>query len=178
MRERVIARRYARALFGLTPESGRTAEVVAATAAFARLFETETDLRRLLLHPGVAGDVKTALVGRLVADETAREFLTVMMAKHRLVLLPLVAAELGRMYREAEGVVEAEVATAVPLDGEMEGALRGALERLTGKRVELTRRLEPALIGGVRLRVGDRVVDGTVAGYLREIREAMGGVSA
>ena len=178
MRERVIARRYARALFGLTREGARTAEAVAATEGFARLFETEADLRRLLLHPGVAADVKTALVGRLVADETARDFLNVMLAKHRLALLPLVAAELGRLYREAEGIVEAEVATAVPLDAEMEGALRGAVERLTGKRVELTRRLEPALIGGVRLQVGDRVVDGTVAGYLREIREAMGGVSA
>jgi F-type H+-transporting ATPase subunit delta len=76
---------------------------------------------------------------------------------------------------EARGLAEAWVETAIPLTSDQEQRLRAALERMTGKMVEMHMRMEPEVLAGVRVRIGDHLIDGSAAGRLQAMRSATQG---
>jgi F-type H+-transporting ATPase subunit delta len=171
--ELVIAKRYARALYKVA--AGRDAEELALVAlgAFADAFREHEELRRFLLHPAVPREAKEQLVAKLVDDELTRDFLTLLIKKDRLELVPVMDREFDALYRRYAGVLAAELTTAEPVDDKFREELKGVLRGLTGKRVELTAHVDEKVIGGARLVVGDRVIDGTLAKRLESIKAAM-----
>jgi F-type H+-transporting ATPase subunit delta len=175
MLERVVARRYARAFYAVAYAENRVGEVLGALGDFGRVFAERSDLRELLLHPAVPLAAKESLVSRFAADAGAREFLRLLMVKGRLELAPMVADEFARLYRRDAGILAAEVTTATPLPDEVAADIKRVVEVLSGKRVELTSRVDETVVGGVRLTLGDHVIDGTLAARLGEIKAAMAG---
>lgn len=77
------------------------------------------------------------------------------------------------MADDAAGVVKAEASTVVPLTPVQRSRLTGALSRITGRRVVLAERVEPEVLAGVRVQVGDRLIDGSAAGRLERMREEL-----
>lgn len=177
MDERVIARRYARAFYKHSYAGDVLATALPALGEFARLFATQEDLRSYLLHPGISPDAKGSLLARLVGEGLALEFLQLLLAKERLALLPTIAEEAWKYYRRDAGIVTAELTTAGPVGDDFPRALTATLEKMTGKKVELTARVDPSVLGGVRLVIGDYVIDDTLAARLKGIRDAMAGVA-
>lgn len=175
MRDWVIARRYARAVYKLSHARGVVEDVLAELGAFTALFRENEGLRRLLVHPGIPAAEKQDVVAEIVADETVRDFLRFLMERERLALLPAMFVEFRKEYRRDEGIVAAQVTSAVPVPEDIRERLAAAVERMTGKRVELETVLDEGVIGGMSLRIGDHVIDATLATRLGEMRDAMAG---
>ena len=178
MRDSIIARRYARAFYKLSFAQGRVAEVLEYLAAFVELFVERAELKELLAHPAVPEEAKVKLVEELVADELTGDFVKFLIEKGRLILLPAIYEDFLRAYRRDAGVIAVEVTTALPLTEGLRERLKTALARLTGKRVEIETVVDEAVVGGLRLTIGDHVFDGTLASRLEDIRETMAGATA
>ena len=93
-----------------------------------------------------------------------------MVRRGRFEQLPAVIREFMRLYRLREGIVEAAVTSATELDTVEIAALQARLVALTGKHIELEQRVDPELLGGLQVRVGDQLIDGSVRGRLERLR--------
>ena len=92
--------------------------------------------------------------------------------KRRELLLDAIIAEFNDLLDTEVGRVQATVLTAYPLDAELADSLRAAIERQTQRQVVLHQRIDPSLIGGIRVSIGDLVVDGTLRRALADMRQA------
>ena len=173
----VIARRYATALLELGTESGQLDALVDELSRAAQAFETSAELRTVLGDPLLTPQVKKGLLveiaEKLGLGQHAKNTLEILLDRRRVVALPAIAQRLREMADEKRGIVRAEVFTAMPLPEEYFALLQQQLERVTGRRIALDRKLDPSLIGGVVARVGDTVYDGSLLARLRQMKESM-----
>lgn len=172
-----VARRYGRALFdvGLKESALETAE--RDLAAFVRLLQDHDMLARVLANPVVPVDRKQAVIGELAARSgfcrPVTRLLAMLAERHRLLLLPAILDEYRRRLREHEAVVEAEVTSAVPLPAGRLEAIARAFGQVTGQRVTVRPRVDPTLIGGVAVRIGSVIYDGSVKRQLERLHEQL-----
>lgn len=171
--DRVLAWRYGRALFLAAVGAGEDGRVLADLQAAQG---TILDRLPLLRHPRIpAADKKRRLEESLGgrASRLTLDFLKLLIHKKRFELLPLVTANLGRLIAEKGNLVRAQVRTARPLPAPAQEALRAKLKDFAGKNVELEIKEDPELIGGLVVRLGDWVLDSSLRGQLRRMREAI-----
>jgi F-type H+-transporting ATPase subunit delta len=171
-----VARRYARALFELAEEKGLMDQVdqelnmvVATIAANAPLQAAMADV---LLQPAV----KRNLIEKLFASEVSelvRNFLYLVVRKRREAHLEAIYQAYLDLANEARGVVEVEVRTAVPLGNETAARLESALISKLGKQIKFKTQVAPELMGGLVVRVGDELLDGSVATRLKRLHDRM-----
>lgn len=173
----VIARRYATALLELGTESGQLEQLVEQLSSAAQAYETSPELRAAMADPLVAVAAKKAILAevaqRLNVGPVATNALNLLLDRRRLAALPAIAGRLRELADAKRGVVRAEVFTAMPLPEEYFSQLQQQLERVTGRRIALDRKLDPTLICGVVARVGDTVYDGSLIARLRQMKESM-----
>lgn len=177
MKDRKLATRYARALLSLLPR----AEAEAADGFLAAVREAmaeSAETRRLLLDPGVPRATRKAMLQSLSVrygmPVQVANFLAMLVDQNRTRVLPSIAEVFHEEREKAMGIVAAKITTAVPLDGRMLEQARRTLEQVTGRRVELTHSVEPALIGGAVTRVGSMVYDGSLRTQLDKLKGRMG----
>jgi F-type H+-transporting ATPase subunit delta len=169
---RSTARRYAEAALALAERDGSLGDWVAALeTASARLGDAQ--VMRVLADPAVPFDdrrrVGEAILGGAVTG-APRNLVLLLVRRGRIELLPTVAAELRRIWEQREGIVRAVVTSAAPLSQAERDAVRDRLATLTGDRVEMELQVDPALLGGIQVRIGDRLIDGSVRGRLEQLR--------
>jgi F-type H+-transporting ATPase subunit delta len=171
----VADRVYARALFEAAAEHGRLervrgelAQVVAATAEVPAL-------RELLRNPQLDPRARAAVLQDLLAegDELLRNFLLLLADKGRSGRLEEIAREFERLVAEEEGLIRAELTTAVELSDDEERQLLKQIEAATGRKVDATRSVDPGLIGGIVLQVGSHRLDASVRGRLERLRREL-----
>jgi F-type H+-transporting ATPase subunit delta len=134
---------------------------------------TGEEAMRLLSNPSVSAAARVEVLERILGDDVSgaqRNLLALMIRRGRFEQLPAVIREFGRLYRQREGIVEATVTAASALDAAELESLQARLESLTGARVELEQAVDPAVLGGVVVRVGDQLIDGSVRGRLERLR--------
>jgi len=176
MSEPALARRYARALKDAADARGLLAPVGEDLQALLALLAAEPALDRLLRAPQIAREEKRALLRRVLGrrmQPLVIGLLLLLLEKRRFAELPAIAAGYRELWEERQGILRAEVTTSAPLPGDLRGRLLAALETRTGKRILIQERVDPALIGGAVVRIGDRVLDGSVARRLQEMRRAL-----
>jgi F-type H+-transporting ATPase subunit delta len=171
----VAERMYARALFQAAREEGRLAPVREELGDFVQAVRDVSELRGLLVNPEVDSRLKADALSELLggADELVRNFLLLLAEKGRIGQLEEIAREFERLVAAEEGRLEVELTTAVELSDEEAGRLVGQIERSSGQTVVATRRVDPALIGGLILQVGTRRVDASVRGRLERLRHQL-----
>lgn len=169
---RSTARRYAEAAFEIAErDDSMEAWVAALAVAEERLVDPE--VTRLLSNPSVPAASRVEVLERILGDDVTgaqHNLLALMVRRGRFEQLPAVIREFRRLYRLREGIVEATVTSAATLDDAEIAALQTRLEAMTGKRIELSQAVDPELLGGVQVRVGDQLIDGSVAGRLERLR--------
>lgn len=168
---------YAEAVVALATAEGALDTVEDELLQIARAVDENEALREKLvdIHLPVANRLKFVEAEALAAASPAtRSAVAMVIAAGRAGDLADIATEVSRRAAEARERELAEVAVAVPLDDATREQLRAALERATGKKLELKVFVDPDVVGGVRARIGDTVIDGSLAKRLDDVRTRVG----
>jgi F-type H+-transporting ATPase subunit delta len=170
-----VARPYAEAAFRLADDAGRLAEWSAMIANIAAVASDER-VRAVIGDPNVpapkvAGLIIAILAGKLSGE--AENFVRVLAENKRLELLPEIRQQFENLKNEREGVVEAEIHTAFELGGPELADLVARLEKHTGRKVRPAVKLDQSLIGGVRVVIGDKVIDASARAQLAALEAAL-----
>lgn len=168
---RSSARRYAEAAFAIA-ERDASVETWLAALATAEQRLGEPQVARLLANPAIPYPDRAGLVAQLLDDVEGapRNLALLLVRRNRAHQLADVAREFRRLHARREGVVEAHVTSAAPLTEAETAALAERLEGLTGGRVEMSVTTDAAILGGIQVRLGDRLIDGSVRGRLERLR--------
>ncbi|HOJ21563.1 MAG TPA: ATP synthase F1 subunit delta [Armatimonadota bacterium] len=168
-----VARRYAEALFVAARGEDQVNAIERDLASLSALVERTPQFLEALHNPLLPVERKQAIIHRLLGEEVqpiTLRMLNLLVEKRRSEVLPYLYSLYTEMANDYRGVAQASVVSAMPLTPEEEEALVSRLAAMTGKRIELRTEVRPELIGGLRVTVGDTVIDGTVVGYLRQLR--------
>jgi F-type H+-transporting ATPase subunit delta len=167
-------RQYAIALTDIAMAQGAAGAVVQQLAGFGALYAESAELRNFLSSPAVTREAKHRVIERLLVraggNKIIRNFLFVVVDHQRTHLLPEIISAVQEEIRRREGITEAQVTSAVELSKAQKAEMEFTLERLTGKRVEAKFSLEPSLLGGAVVRLGDTVYDGSLRSRLNNLR--------
>lgn len=170
-----IARPYAEAAFKLADETGRLADWSAAlnllsqVAADSRIVAAIADPTRSAAQ--AAALFNDVLSGKLFAE--VENFVRVMADNRRLELLPEICRQFELLKNEREGVQEVEIVTAFPLESDQQSDLVARLETHTGKKITARVTVDPQLIGGVKIVLGDKVIDASARAQLGALESAL-----
>ena len=173
MRPGRVARRYAAALMGIAEERGRIDAVAADLDSVNRLLATSRELQLLVASPVVRPGKKRAIFHDLFASslgEEVRVFLDLLINKGREEHIPGLAEEFAALRDAHLGIVTAHAATAIPIDKQQQDHLQARLADITGRTIRLALQLDPSLVGGLVVRIGDTVYDGSVTRQLELLR--------
>jgi len=169
------SRRYAEAAFEIAQTDGQVEEWLQQLQQAAAAVEDPVTIRRLQDPAVPFEERKQALLSALgpAALPKVGNLLQLVLRRGRLDTLPRLASEFRRLYNRRAGITEATAVTATPLLEQDVDALRRRLEELAGGRVELFLTIDPSLLGGVQVRLGDRLIDGSVRGRLERLRDRL-----
>ena len=167
-----IAGRYATAMFDLAVEGKKEDILVSEFNDLSAAIKGSEELATALSNPLLSRDAKGEILASLAkkGDKLTQQSLATLASGGRADLIPVVAELLAHKLAAHRGAVEALVTSARPLSKEMEKQIQSALEKATGKKVQLTLAQDPAVLGGVAIRVGSYLLDATLAGALTTIR--------
>ena len=171
-----VASIYAQAFLGAAESAGRTDALVDELNGVAELLGEHPQLQAVLASALIAPEEKSQVLDRVFGGQVTGlvlDFLKVVARHGRLEIVQHVASEVQKMFDELRGRVRVELQTAVPLAEGQAASLEASLRRILGGEPQVEPVVDPALIGGVVLRVGDTVYDGSVARQLAQVREQM-----
>ncbi|WP_201401395.1 F0F1 ATP synthase subunit delta [Kaistia sp. 32K] len=172
-----VAERYATALFDLALESGALDAVDADLSRFSALLSESDDLVRLVQSPVFAADDQlravTAVLAKAGIGGLVANFVKVAASNRRLFAVPGMIVGFRQLLAKHRGEVTAEVTSAEALTDSQTAALKEALKAQIGKDVTLTSHVDPALIGGLIVKVGSRMIDTSVRSKLNSLKIAM-----
>jgi F-type H+-transporting ATPase subunit delta len=167
-----IARRYAAALFHAASRQNLADAVAQDLEALSRFLADYPQVLEALAVPRVPAERKKAaiqdLVGRNLSQDLTRRFLDLMIDHGRETYLPQAADAYALLLDEARNIVAADVRTAAPLDDDRVARLKTKLDRMSGHDTRLNITTDPTLVGGLIVRIGDTILDGSVRGYLEQ----------
>ncbi len=165
---------YANALADIALAQGAAEPALKQLADFGATYAESTELRNFLASPAVDRDAKHGVIEKLVArmgaSKIIRNFVFLVVDHGRAHSLPEIVSAFQEVVRQRQGIAEAEISTAVELNAAQKAEFAFTLERLTGKRVETKYSLEPTLLGGAVVRIGDAIYDGSLRHWLDEMR--------
>jgi F-type H+-transporting ATPase subunit delta len=177
MSSRASASRYARALLDVVSTDGNPEQVDQQLTSFAELVVRSPDLQKALANPAVPVVAKRAIVenllSRLKVAPPLAKLLLLIADRDRLAIVGDLAVAYHERLMELRQIVHAEVITAAPIPAERVAQFETRLAVATGRRVTMTARVDPSLIGGAVTRVGSVVYDGSIATQLTKIRERL-----
>lgn len=170
-----VAATYAEALFEAAEAQTAVDQVRTELDEFAAAMAPGTELRAALLNPEFDPAAKRAAVGDLMegAHPVSTGFVQVLIDRGRLAEIDDVIAAYGRRVDAAEGRVVVTAVTAIPLTPELREQIREKVRAQTGRDAELEETVDPSIIGGLVLRVGDVVVDASLRTRLEEMRRSL-----
>jgi F-type H+-transporting ATPase subunit delta len=167
-------RRYADAAFEIALRDG-TVETWRKELDSAAEVSAETELGRVLANPAIPLDERIKVAEEVFASLSGpvRNLILLLVRRRRIEQLPRVAAEFRRLDDQRNGLTHATATSAAPLGADEIRAITARLEELTGGTVALETAVDPSLLGGVVVRVGDRLLDGSVRGRLERLRNQL-----
>jgi len=163
-----IARPYAEAAFRIARD-GNALPVWSEMLRFLADVTADPQAAAALDNPKLTAADKAALllsIGGERLDTTGRSFVRVLVDAERIAVLPQIRTLFEALKNDADGVAKARIDSAFPLSDGETAELKAALEKRFGKKIEATVNVDPALVGGARITVGDTVIDGTIEAQL------------
>ncbi len=179
MKQTILARRYAKALFAVGKENDAYEAYNDTLQGIAGLYTTTPEVADALTNPLYPVDVRMKVMAGLIdsikVDKVLANFLNLLVEKKRAEFLPEIAEEFKIMVDDAKNISHGTVISAVELSSDMQAKVQATLEKLTGKKVELSTSVDPSLIGGIVAKVGDLVLDGSIRTQLAGLKDSIKG---
>lgn len=179
MKQTILAKRYAKAIFTIGQDQDKYEEYHEVLQGVATLYNETPEVSDALTNPLYPMDVKekvmTDVVASMGVDEVMGNFLNLLVQKKRAEILPEIADAYKTMVDEAKNISHGNVISAVELSDELKQNIQTVLEKLTGKKVELTTSVDPSIIGGMVAKVGDLVLDGSIKTQLAGLKDSIKG---
>ncbi|MGH9931580.1 MAG: ATP synthase F1 subunit delta [Pyrinomonadaceae bacterium] len=179
MSSQTVARRYASALADVVIERGEAGLVQAELAAWGKMILENSALLEAFSNPTVAYEQKGNVVKELIAltnvGPTTANFLRTLLKNQRLAELPQVNTRLAQVLDERAGIVSAEIISARPVSESTKALLEQKLGEMTGKKARLTFATDESLLGGIVMRIGSTIYDGSVSNQLNRLRADLAG---
>jgi len=169
-----VVKRYAGAIFELAQKHGDLDQTSAGLRTVRDAFKNSPQLMVALLHPRVSPAKKEGILRRLFGSQFKSEvlhLLLLMVRKDRTAQIPYIAAEFDRLLQLHRKQADGEVISAVPLNDTQTNLLVQQLHDITGFKVNLQKQVNPSLLGGLVVRVGDHMIDNSVANKLNLLKE-------
>jgi len=178
VRQTILARRYAKALFSLGKEQGKTESYSEALGAIAELYKDES-VENALINPLYPLDARQKVMAKIAelakADTILTRFLNLLLEKKRADILPDIAHEMQVMVDQEQNISHGSVVSAIELDDALKEKIQQTLEKITGNKVILEVSVDPSIIGGIVAKVGDLVLDGSIKTQLNGLKESIKG---
>jgi F-type H+-transporting ATPase subunit delta len=173
-----VAKRYAKALLSLGQEEGRFQEYGRDLDDFSRFFDANQELREILTSPAfVVSDRKKILNGILAKSEyseTVKNFLNLLLDKNRMEAIREVNSYYEKLMDEVSQIARVDVIAPIPLREDAARSLEKALEEMTSKRIRMELKEDKSLIGGLVVKIGDLVLDGSIKAQIEGLKESLG----
>ncbi|MDK2872818.1 MAG: F-type H+-transporting ATPase subunit delta [Desulfomicrobiaceae bacterium] len=173
----IVAKRYAKALFAVASSEGKTAvaKYGAELAALAEVLKAAPEILRIFRNPIFSLDEKrgvaASLLDKVSASPMVRNFCMLLADKNRLGFLPEISADYAKLLDEAQGVVRGKVVTAIRLTDAMQKAVVEKLQKDSGRKIVLDYDVDQDIIGGLVLKIGDKVLDASIRAQLQILKE-------
>jgi F-type H+-transporting ATPase subunit delta len=176
MRLTSLARRYAAALFDAAKDADIIDKVESDLGLLTYSLQTMPRLKEMMMHPLIPAARKKHLAAEIFAaeiDTLTLNFLGLLIDKRREAVIEDIESEYVQLADLFRGIIAVTVTSAVTLTHDEQSRLKTKLEGLTGKKVELDLAEDPSIMGGLIVRIGDTVIDGSVTGYLAALKDQL-----
>lgn len=175
MSRSIIAKRYAKALFEAAKERNALDQTGEEWQAVVAVWNNHRELREWAGHPRVSSGEKKEVYDKLLKDlgDLTRNLLHLLAERNRESAIEAIGAEYKGLAYEAKGVAEAEVITPQPLTKAGEKELIAVFQQMIGKTLVITNRVDPDILGGAIVRIGDRLYDGSLSSKLKRFRKQL-----
>jgi F-type H+-transporting ATPase subunit delta len=167
-----LARVYSEALFEAAREQGKIDLIREQLGAFADALSAHRELNTFFFSPSFSTREKEEGITRVLvgADESFVNFLNVLIDNHRLPVIFRIRKQYEALWREENRLLPVEITSAVELDDEIARSIAERVEQQTGRRVELTRRVDESILGGLVVRVSNMILDASIRNQLERLR--------
>ncbi|MFA6807443.1 MAG: F0F1 ATP synthase subunit delta [Eubacteriales bacterium] len=171
-----LARRYAQALFELAVEMSVLDRIDKEFKEIAQLIDQNSELKYILNHPNIGLSAKKNILEKIFSDEMSdvtKHFVYLLVDRRRQNLVVYIQHEFSKLADDVRQILEAKVTSALLLSTVQENSLKNVLEKTTGKKIRLVTEVDQSMIGGAKLQIGDRVMDGTIYYALQKMRKEL-----
>jgi F-type H+-transporting ATPase subunit delta len=171
-----LALRYARAIYKISVSLGKARKVADDLNAIAHCIDTSSDLKRVLYHPAITPAEKMKVLNELFAkqcESVSLKFMEFLIDKKRIFYCSVISQCVSALLDEHENRVIVKVESFQQVPGEALKKIKERLAKNLGKDIELTTNVVPSLMGGMRIILGDMVIDGSIAYRLKRLSETM-----
>jgi F-type H+-transporting ATPase subunit delta len=179
VKQTILARRYAKALFTVGKENGQFEAYNETLQGLAGLYKTHPDVVDALTNPLYPLEFREKVMVGIVkssgVDKVMGNFLNLLVEKKRAEILPEIAEEFQVMVDSEKNISHGTIVSAIELSEKLQADVQATLEKLTGKKVELLTSVDPSLIGGIIAKVGDLVLDGSIRTQLAGLKDSIKG---
>ncbi|EGL13628.1 F0F1 ATP synthase subunit delta [Paenibacillus chitinolyticus] len=176
MSDIVVAKRYAKALFEAAKEQNTVAQVETELTEIVQTIQDHAELRSVLDHPNIDVPAKRQLLSNIFADRISplvMNTIKLLIDRRRQSLLPIVLSDFVQISNESLGQADATIYTALPLSEVQVKEIADNFSRMTGKQIRVQTVVDPSLLGGITVRIGDRLYDGSLAGKLERLEKSL-----
>lgn len=175
-REVIVAKRYAKALYEVADAKGKTANVADDLRSVSEVLKGVPDFKKLLEHPQIDASVKIDLLKQSFAGKIADEALNLLMLlvdRKRAELIEDVQQQYDKLASEALRRAVAVVYTPKPLNDSERARIAEQFGKMTGKTIEIDNVIDPSLLGGLKVLIGDKLYDGSLSGKLKKLENSL-----
>ena len=168
-----IAEVYARALFEVALDQDKLDEIHEQLGQFADAMDESLDLKRFFFSPYFSTEEKKEALGKAVvkADETFTNFLEALLERHRMPVIFRIRAQFDQLWEEEHKLLPVQVTSAVELDKQTINQIGKQIGEQVGREVQLSSNVDPEILGGLVLRVGNFVMDASIRNRLEQLRK-------
>ncbi|ADI03026.1 MAG TPA: F0F1 ATP synthase subunit delta [Syntrophothermus lipocalidus] len=174
MLNKSVARRYAEALFAIAQDNNKVDELQGELELVVQAINAHEELKAYMLHPLIPPKDKKDVIVKLFGDkisEVTKNFLFLVSDKRREAYIEAMYEEYKAMANEFKNVLHADLVSAKKLEESDISMLRERLATATGKSIDFNVSIDPSLIGGIRVRVGDRIIDASIKKKLEMLKD-------